>query len=693
MDDVIILDAIPDVSDDEAVVATSTSSAVGGGGNQTLSVIASVSCESFHSAVANLDSPVSPQATTDDDRQRSRSRSPASPPRANPRSLPSVIRRRYSSGGSPSRPIETSPLPPIPSDDPVDRAIAEIRRFPTIPAGYLLEAMKFGSSEETADRFLEFVKRMPKDNKQVARNRINAIMRLLENDDVANSRFTNGFIDNNPFERCGRINALARLGFCRVTPYIIVDALIHKKTDTHEMRSVVNRIKADYPDKLDEILLFLLDNKDNPGSVHDKLRCFELFANLTAQQVASSIRANDVRKFVIHILDLANIPMSLEVKKRMVNFDVDRFVVLHYRQEVELRDFYNYIMELVAGDRDALLPVVLDFLDEKYPAASSYIAKRENLPPRAVEAAAEPHQCKNNDVFHNYRVGNEIVIESASHLSALYSGLDSSPDGIVIDVYIAMPSLTLLTNVIGLVTFSFRNATVFYMPRVAPELAARIGNALREADPLVVAFRYDQWGVSFEQLFSWKPRQIAKIEDLASSGGVQPNINAIAHYLTQGPFCRRASGISSTATPSSEALFHFALKSAMFWKCYRVFSPASSVDNRRAVPGRREDDNQRRLATERGQGRTSDRSRSDNRDSSRQEHRHSSPPHGRERRHDDVQRHDRHREDRDRRRENPRHEDRRHENRGNSSRNRDDRHGRSPPRDRDHGSSSGYRRR
>ena len=123
--------------------------------DQTLSIIASVSCESFHSAVANLDSPVSPQAATDADQQRSRSCSPASPPRANPRSIPSVMRRRYSSGGSPSRPIETSPLPPIPSDDPVDRAIAEIGRFPTIPAGYLLRAMKFGRNRRLFPRVCE----------------------------------------------------------------------------------------------------------------------------------------------------------------------------------------------------------------------------------------------------------------------------------------------------------------------------------------------------------------------------------------------------------------------------------------------------------------------------------------------------------------------------------------------------------
>ena len=266
-------------------------------------------------------------------------------------------------------------------------------------------------------------------------------------------------------------------------------------------------------------------------------------------------------------------------------------------------------------------------------------------------------------------------MESANHLSALYSGLDSSPDGIVIDVYTAMPTLTLRTNEIALVTFNFKNATAFYMPRVAPRLAARIGTALRESNPLVVAFRYDQWCDLFERLFSWKPRQVAKVEDLASSGGVQPNLNAIAHHLTKGPFCRRASGISSSSTPSSEALRHFALKSAMFWRCFRVFSSASSVANRRAAPGRRDDDGrQRRRATESGQGRPSDRSRSDNRDSSRQEHRH----------HDDRRRQD----DRDRRRE-----DRRHENRETLSRDRDNRHGRSPPRDRDHGSSSRYRRR
>ena len=703
-------------SDDEVFV--SSSSTVAGGADGAKDVVPSASCESFQSAVTNLDIPISQQATTSAVSARSRSRSfSPQPPRKSAETLPSVIRRRSStaSGGSPSRPIETSPLPPLSTDSPVDRALAECERFPSVPPKYFIEALKFGGPKETADRCLEFVKRMPIRNNRDAGRNLNVVLRTLEGE--SETHFINGFINDSPFG-LGRLNSLAMLGFCRVSPFIICDALIFQKTAKYNLEPVVKRIKTDRPEELEAVLLFLLSNCDDPEAIHGKLTSIELFANLTVQQVASSFKPDAVHGFVLRILELANQPMSLEIKKKMIVFNVERFVVLHYRHEVELRDFYNYIMELVAGDRATLLPIVLDMLDSRHPAASSYIAKQEDLPPRAVDAVAETYECKKNDNFHGYTVRNEIVIESSNQLRSFYDHLDNSPKGIVVDVHTAALTLDLNKSSIGLITFGLKNATFFFMPKVVPEVAARIGSALRRCDPLVVAYRYSVWGKQFEDLLDWSPSRIVQIEGTAKSINVGQSLEAIAHHMSGGPYCRRASGISSTATPTSMALHHKSLRASMFWKFYvSVFllSPSSSVADRRASSRRNSDDSnqsrlaaevsldrrtdrraddsrQRRPTAEVGTDRHADRSRSSYRDSSSREHRRVSPTHDREQRHRDDSQHGRHRDDRDRRRGDRHRDDHRHENRGHSSRHRDDRQRSPPSRDRGHSSSSGHRR-
>ena len=120
----------------------------------------------------------------------------------------------------------------------------------------------------------------------------------------------------------------------------------------------------------------------------------------------------------------------------------------------------------------------------------------------------------------------------------------------------------------------------------------------------------------FEEQLDWKPSRIMQVEELAKSINISQSLDAIAHHVSGGPFCRRASGISSTATPTRKALQHRSLRASLFWKFSILvsLSPSSSVADRRATSEHHTDDNrQRRLAAEGSVDRPADRRAEDSR--------------------------------------------------------------------------------
>ena len=302
------------------------------------------------------------------------------------------------------------------------------------------------------------------------------------------------------------------------------------------------------------------------------------------------------------------------------------------RHEMEIDDLYSYIRELISFDDESLFSYVLDYLERCCPSAAKYMASSAGLQPRCENAPDAATRCAQpfSDDQHNRHALTEIVLRGMDNFGAFRQHLSLSPTGFIIDFHDAPPTLD-KDGGTGIIVFGFTGATVFFNPKVAPELTKRVGLLLRNYSGSVMSYSWTNHGHIIQNLFHWKPRYVVDLKKLAEDKGLDSSLDSFARIISNAPLCLRGSKFGSAGFPSSIARRHMAIRIQILYDIalyLSVFNPSprsrpSDTSHERRSPDRHEDrrDDRRedRRENRRGDYRDDrrDRDRSDNRDDRR----------------------------------------------------------------------------
>ena len=434
-------------------------------------------------------------------------------------------------------------------------------------------------------------------------------------------------IADSPFGH-GRIHALQRSDYPAVSPFIICDQMLNDRTSTDAIKAFVNDPTKVSKSDVERVVTFIADNHDNPGAVFEKLSSIDIFHNLELQQVNGMLTLKRVRQFAILIRNLAHVPLPPSMKKVAVKHCLQPMVDAFQRQEMEIDDLYSYIRELISFDDESLFTYVLDYLERCCPSAAKYMASSAGLQPRCLDAPDAATQCARpfSEDQHIRHSPTEIVLRGVSNFGAFRQHLSLSPTGFLIDFHDAPPTLD-KDGGISLIVFGFTGATVFFNPKVAPELTKKIGLLLRNYSGFVMSYSWPNHGHIIQNLFHWRPRRVIDLKKLAEDKGLDSSLDSFARIVSNAPLCLRGSKFGSAAFPSPVARRHMAIRVQILYDIglhLHVFGPPprsrpSDPSHERRSPDRHKNRREDRRENRRGDYREDrhDRDRSDNRDDRR----------------------------------------------------------------------------